>query len=126
MGIDFTASKNEDDLTDEHYAKWSYSGFSDFRERLADEINIDLNAMEGFGGEDLWDEIDDDIKPLLNHSDCDGILTPAECKQVAPRLEQIVAQWSDTSTDGYDKDNALALARLMHFCVDNQADLIFC
>lgn len=57
-----------------------------------------------------WDKVSDDIAPLLNHSDCDGQLTPAECKQVAPRLMELIANWPD---DDRDKINALDLAQGM-------------
>lgn len=61
MGADFN-------LCDAHLA---YSGFHRFREKLAKEICIDLNLMDGFGGNIRLETINDDIKLLLNHSDCD-------------------------------------------------------
>src|SRR5665648_1219897 len=67
MGLDFSHSN----------AHWSYSGFYDFRRRLAQEINVDLEMMDGFGGDIPFDLIKDSIEPLLNHSDCGGGLTPS-------------------------------------------------
>jgi hypothetical protein len=97
MGIDFNLTE----------AQWSYSGFNNFRRRLANKIGIELNNMDGFGGKISWDTIDDTIKPLLNHSDCDGELSPKDCKKVEPRLRKLVKDWDD---DDYDKIQALLLA----------------
>jgi len=69
MGLNFSISTRSSN------AAWSYSGFGNFRRKLAEEIRIDLNAMEGFGGKTKWDTVKDPIKYLLNHSDCDGHLT---------------------------------------------------
>lgn len=97
---------------------WSYSGFNEFRERLASEIGIVLSEMAGFNGVDKkiiseegfeayleavrldsllpkksWEEINDPIVPLLNHSDCEGILKPDICEALANRLEEITENW---------------------------------
>lgn len=111
MGLDFSHSD----------AHWTYSGFNRFRIRLADMIGIDLMSMQGFGGPDSWDEIDDDIKLLLDHSDCDGLLTPDECALVAPRLRELVQDWDND----YDKRMALELARGLEYCALNDLDMEF-
>lgn len=115
MGLDFTH-------TDAHF---SYGDFGEFRRALARWEGFDLDAMAGhcapWRGDDPlthqnrpWDEIDVPLKPLLNHSDCDGDLSPEECAQVAPRLrEAIDALWPDS--DGslearLYRGNGLALA----------------
>lgn len=70
----------------------SYSSFNTFRRKLANEIGINLNEYEGygdFGTKDL-NSIDHEIAPLLNHSDCDGVLTPLECKSIASGLKKIL------------------------------------
>lgn len=118
MGIDFSHCE----------AHWAYSGFMRFRIRLAKEIGIDLMKMDGFGeapdyGGLPWDKVIDPIVPLLNHSDCDGELSPQECKLVAPRLRELVASWPD---DDYDKIKALELAEGMEFAADEGEALIFC
>lgn len=104
-------------------AQWSYSGFNAFRCRLAAEIGINLREMAGFGPpERPWHKITDGISPLLNHSDCEGELTPEECKRVAPRLRELVADW----TDGHDKQNALELADDMEATAEKGEALVFC
>lgn len=97
-------------------ASWSYSGFHNFRKRLALEIDVRLDDMIGFkSGDDgiSWDTVKDPIKLLLNHSDCDGELTSEECGIIAPRLRELVSKWPD---DDYDKEAALKLAEGMEEC----------
>ncbi len=77
-------------------ASWSYRGFNEFRERLARAIGMDLRAMEGFDGDKPWPSAaKEPLIYLLNHSDCDGHLTPHQCKLVAPRLKAIIEAWPD-------------------------------
>lgn len=109
MGLDFSH-------TDAHF---SYGGFDRFREALAEHEGIKLRDMAGFcapwRGDDPqthpslpWDAIDTPLKPLLNHSDCDGDLSPEECAQIAPRLRQVIAElWPE------GHENGLALAEAM-------------
>ena len=113
MGLDFNNSD----------ARWSYSGFNRFRRRLAEHEGFNLDQMQGFNGKRDWDEITTDLKPLLNHSDCDGELTPEECKQVGPRLYGIAMTWPE---DDYDRRSALVLAEDMAKCVINDTSLEFC
>jgi hypothetical protein len=182
MGVDFNVGGKSVG------AHWSYSGFNEFRHKLAAAIGIDLDQMEGFGGkyepipmpsladvlegkaempseEDIrqmaleraekyvasqgktsWDTINDPLKPLLHHSDCDGDLTPEECAQVAPRLKEIVTGWDDKwkltinpefrekmphypetmEMDNYDKTNALKLVEGMQEAVRLGVPLEFC
>ena len=97
-------------------AQWSMRGFHEFRTRIAEDIGIDLNAMDMFttNGKS-WDTVTDPIKPLLAHSDCDGELTPLECATVAPRLRELVQAWNDPLKDltGHGKTNGLKLAEGM-------------
>lgn len=89
--------------------------------------------MEGFGGGKSWDGLVDPIVPLLYQSDCDGILTPEECATIAPRLRELVENWSDhwTMEHGkqiinYDKENALKLAMGMEKAAASNENLEFC
>ncbi len=106
MGIDFSHCD----------AHWSYSGFMRFRERLAQAIGIeDLSQMCGFGGTVPWTTVNDDLKPLLNHSDCEGTLGPKTCLRVAKRLVAVVRDWDNQYHDhtDYDKNQALELVKGM-------------
>ena len=106
-------------------ASWSYSGFMHFRERLAEDIGIILRDMYGFGEDDgiSWNTIDSDLFPLLNHSDCEGEMSPQECAQVAPALRKILESWPD---EDYDTIQGLLLVEGMERCADEGIPLEFC
>lgn len=69
-----------------------------------------------------WSTVNDDIVPLLNHSDCDGILTPEECQKVAPRLRVLIKDWDD---DDRDKIHGLLLAEGMEKAAELNENLEF-
>jgi hypothetical protein len=115
MGLDFVGAE----------ARWSYGGFNRFRARLATEIGIELSRMKGFGGVRPWSTVRDRLKPLLNHSDCDGLITAKQCAKVAPRLREIVSKWKGIELE-YDKQQALLLAEGMERCARQSVSLIFC
>lgn len=112
MGLDFTHCE----------AHWAYSGFHKFRKRLAECIGMNLGNMEGFDGIIPFECYDDDIIPLLNHSDCGGDLSPDVCQTVATRLRQLVSDWPD---DDRDKINALKLAEGMELAHKRNEPLRF-
>lgn len=123
-------------------AQWSYSGFNAFRRRLAKEIGINLDEMPGFSpdfkdileekgweayrnakiaamsnSKGKWEDVVDDIVPLLRHSDCEGIIPPEICATVGPRLAELIKDWPETVTfetdpfwqeKGYSKEMTLA------------------
>lgn len=116
MGLDFSH-------TDAH---WAYSGFNRFREALAKHEGFNLNEMAGFCAPPnrSWDEITTPLKPLLNHSDCEDELTPDECRQVAPRLREVIAAlWTESD---YDYQHGMALAEGMECAASNGEPLEFC
>ena len=69
-----------------------YSSFNRFRHWLAEKIGINLKEYYGYGGNQnkKLSSIEHKIMPLLNHSDCEGELTPAECKQIAEGIDEIL------------------------------------
>lgn len=104
-------------------AFWEYSGFNSFREKVAAQIGINLRKMEGFSDVDKsilseqgweayrkayeadalapkisWDTVNDPIKGLLHHSDCEGEIPAEQCAAIADRLEEIIKDWPDTDT----------------------------
>lgn len=108
MGIDFSHTT----------AQWSYTGFGDFRRALALFEGFELDDMDGFGGDRDWSTVHTDLAPLLNHSDCDGEMTPDECRRVAPRLCVVVdelwpaerAVWEIDPSASFNRRSGLALA----------------
>lgn len=116
MGIEFSHCE----------ARWGYGAFNNFRTKLAKEIGIDLDRMEGFVSDGCglsWDKIMDPIKDLLDHSDCDGDLTPKQCRTIAPRLKELVVDWSDEDPD---KRKALLLAEGMAWAAEQNEKFLFC
>lgn len=121
MGLDFAYIKSER-LEIGIRPHWSYGGFDAFRTKLAKEIGIKFDEMKGMGGIKSWEDVDDDIRLLLNHSDCDGELSCEQCRLVAPRLRELVKGWPD---DDYDKIHGLRLSMMMDKCAKNEWDLRF-
>lgn len=104
-------------------AAWSYKGFHEFRKRLAREIGMNLDQMDGFDTPGMpWRNVIDPIAPLLNHADNTGYLTIDDCLKVAPRLRVLVAHWPD---DDYDKIAAIKLAMSMEMAADMKVPLRF-
>jgi len=60
---------------------------------LAKKIGIDLKEYHGYNdrhdGKDL-ESIDHPLMPLFNHSDCDGDLSPEDCKKIADGLDRVI------------------------------------
>lgn len=94
---------------------WSgpYSSFMEWRIWLAKKIGINLLDMEGFSDRDYtnpnrkrgtvkWETVEDDLKYLLNHSDCDGHLTPAQCNKIAVRLKAIISEMDGDFEDEWN------------------------
>jgi hypothetical protein len=117
------------------HPQWSYGGFSRFRERLAEAESFRLSDMKGFGGKRQWDTVTTTLAPLLDHSDCDGEMAPDECRQVWPRLEEIVRSWgpeigltgtaADDWVHDYDVQNGLALVQLMKLADEHMLVVLF-
>lgn len=126
MGVDFFKLKRE-----RTGVGMPYSAFHRMRIQLAEAIGINLMEMQGFAEDEngrvtggrSWDEVEDDIVFLLNHSDCDGELSDYECARIYPRLRELanIIEWQDP----IDKENALALADAMEECVKEGCSLEF-
>lgn len=113
MGLDFSHGD----------AHWSYRGFNRFRERLATIIGFNLREMDGFTYNGLsWGLIDDPVKDLLNHSDCDGELTPEQCSIIVPRLKELISNWNE---DDWDRQGANDLIEGMQEAIANNENLEF-
>jgi hypothetical protein len=144
MGLDLHPARRSDDplYGDEDspywpgapYPQWSYGGFDRFRQRLAEAEGFSLNEMAGFGegfGEDAvrgtrsWDDVTTELAPLLNHSDCDGEMTPQECAAVLPRLREIITGWATAEPGDYDVQAGQALCEAMQLCAEQGVRLLF-
>lgn len=90
MGLDISFARTEYEYA---FRAGSYSGFGEFRDILALEDEIVLSEMDGYGGTKSWFSVDSALKPLLNHSDCDGNLYADEVENMIPRMKEIVGLW---------------------------------
>lgn len=115
-------------------ARWSYSGFHRYRLRLAEAIGVDLETVFNRGwvigpnGEntDPWVPGEEPLFLLLNHSDCEGELSPDACLTVLPRLLQVVIGWEkDPRDEGYDEAQTIKLACGMVECIIKNQPLLF-
>lgn len=112
MGIDFSHCD----------ARWAYSGFMRFRERLAATVGIiDFSKIERTDDKRLYKIKNDPLYYILAHSDCDGNLTVEECRKLAPRLKEVLSTWPDD----YDKLMGLKLVDGMLNAVENNEPLEF-
>jgi hypothetical protein len=83
-----------------------YSSFNGFRSFLAERIGINLGDYQGYGGTKDLNSIKHDIKPLFNHSDCDGKLTVEQCEKIANGLTSIINGFDD-KIDSYFKQKTI-------------------
>lgn len=108
---------------------WSYTGFSMFREWLAQAEGFTLAEMDGFGGDRPWSSVSTVLAPLLDHPDDDGPdLTPAQCAAMLPRLEAIIDQRQQVGGDPVLQrriDDVRQLVAVMRFCLDKDVGLVF-
>lgn len=126
MGLDFRALVD----SDADMPSWSYSGFMDFRVRVASSVGIELRSMEGFSadGEGCpWSAVETDMKALLQHSDCEGEMTAEECAKVEPELRRVIESWLEPPEVDYDKRTGLRLCDAMKLVAESgqPAKLIF-
>lgn len=114
MGIDFSHCN----------AHWAYSGFMGFRNELAKSLGYgaDKHLREMYGDGSYMEMQKEPIWPLIDHSDCDGVLTVEEMKQILPQLITIVGAWAD---DAYDKQRALELIEGMECAVADNEEMEF-
>lgn len=115
MGLDFSHSE----------AHWAYSGFGRFRDALAAHEGFVLDTMVGFGGDVSWDTITTPLKPLLDHSDCDGDLSPEDCAQVALRLREVIPLIWPNFND-HDASEGLLLAEGLELAAKSNETFEFC
>jgi len=81
-----------------------YSTFNRFRRSLAQQIGIELYDYYGYNenGTKNLDDIEHDLMPLFNHSDCDGVLTVEECKRIVNGFNQVLENFDDIIEADFD------------------------
>jgi hypothetical protein len=103
-------------------AYWSYTSFHRFRCRVAEAIGIKLDEMSGFGGDKSWAEINSPLAVFLDHSDCEGELSPSQCALMIEPLKKIVLRWPESD---YDRVHGLLLVEGMERAVKTNQHLQF-
>lgn len=80
-----------------------YSSFNRFRRSLGHQIGINIDDYDGYGGTiHKLEEMKHDLKPLFNHSDCDGRLTVNECKSIVKGLNNILENFNSEIESDYN------------------------
>lgn len=103
-------------------SQWAYELFAVFRRELAKLEGITLGEMHGYRTEGTsWDEVNTPLRPLLDHPDNDGDLSPEECTQVWPRLAFLAPLLSSE----YDRINGAGLAEDMRKAAESGQRLEF-
>lgn len=89
------------------YLDIGYGSFHGFRTYIANFENITLENMQGFKTDGVnWNTVKTKLKPLLNHSDCDGQLSIKAISRMLPRLEEILILLGEKLTnEGFDLTN---------------------
>ena len=108
---------------------WSYTGFHEFRQRLARAEGFVLSEMHGFDGDERpWSDVTTTLEPFLNHSDCDGELSATGCAAILPRLEEIHLQWQNEAGEPPLRRHIADVRQLLvvlRFCVEKDVELVF-
>ena len=87
-----------------------YGAFHRFRKELGNQIGIDIEQYAQYNKAATLDlrDIEHDIIPLLNHSDCDGELTVEESAQIVAGLNAILKNKKESpGADTYFWDNII-------------------
>lgn len=81
-----------------------YSKFNRFRYLLGHQIGINLDDYAGYdkGGLKNLDQIEHDLMPLFNHSDCDGELSIEECKRLVNGFNSIIETFNNSIECDFD------------------------
>jgi hypothetical protein len=111
----------------------AYSSFGYFRKQIAKKIDVDLMSFTGFGGSVDFDTLDHPIKPLLNHSDCDGSLTVDEAKSIVKGIDMILEKMEDVDAslllleneDSWLKHKLIVFKQGAQFAIENNEEIEF-
>ncbi|WP_231489869.1 hypothetical protein [Pedobacter sp. Leaf170] len=84
----------------------AYSSFMRFRMQLLELVNgSDISEFEGYGldaTKPVSTLNDGGLEILFNHSDCDGEISPEDCKKLAESLDAYIPKM-DTESELYSR-----------------------
>ena len=99
---------------------WSgaYSSFNIFRYLLGYQIGINLDDYVGYGKTGVKDltKIEHELMPLFNHSDCDGILSVEESKQIVIGFNRVLENFNEKIES--DEDFKEKIIQFRDGCLD--------
>lgn len=72
----------------------AYSSFMQFRRGLVEHsLKMEIKDFEGYDGALPYSHIQDaGLRRLVNQSDCDGEISPEDCKLIAEYLEKTIPE----------------------------------
>lgn len=119
MGIDFHV------LDYVCKARWSYTGFNQFRKRIAQSLGLALEIdYEGRWIQQDWEKWDKDWLIFLTHSDCSGQFTHSQCGRISKKLKDVLEKWEPKDIQYlYDIEHGLLLVDAMKYCKDNKKNM---
>ncbi len=81
-----------------------YSSFNRFRHSLAHQIGINLDEYVGYNenGTKNLSEIQHDLMPLFNHSDCEGKLTLKQSRMIVKGFNSVLENFNESIPADYD------------------------
>jgi hypothetical protein len=103
MGLDLRVKNYRTD----HTKIGSYIGFNDFRRAWAEHLGFNLSEMEGLGGSKKW--TNEPLQSFFNHSDCDGEISPEDCKKILAQAEKDLPLLTD-------EQSQYSMPILIRFC----------
>lgn len=82
----------------------AYSSFMRFRRSLGAQIGIVLDSYNDYGGTSgiHSSQIQHDLMPLFNHSDCDGELSVKESEQIVKGLNSVLENFNESIEADFD------------------------
>lgn len=102
-----------------------YSSFSLFRRYMAKTIGMDLDKMEGYGGDISFSQFDDDLCILLDHSDCEGDISPENCRRLALRLDQLISTMEPDKSPYSNYQRALQFSKGCKLAAEKNEHILF-
>ncbi len=116
MGINFHVKDYE------CKARWSYTGFFRFRQRIAKSLGLKLEIDSEFKWIDQdWESWDKDWLIFLTHSDCNGYFTSYRCGRISRKLKIVLDTWEPKDIiESYDLEHGIQLVKAMKHCKNSK------
>lgn len=101
-------------------AHWAYSGFMRFRSRLAESLGYSETLHDMYNNGTYYCMENEAIWPLINHSDCDGVLSVEEMMQIIPQLQALINKWNTARDEFHQHQGQLFINGMQHAISANE------